>query len=472
MANELLEQDIQAIIQAGGTDSDVEKYLKDSGVSYSTEPATTQKTSKPLSRLEQIEQGNKEWRAKMDKNPFAKFMNKATDYISPQALSGKEYGPGEQNIFGDVANRPGAAIRGAIFPKPEESRIQGYMRGAGTPESQPSASESLYLKSGIQPTGNKALDVLKAYPSAFAGQAIDIATQPATWAGGIASKFLGKGAIKEVLKAGQITKATAEDILSSPLGQTVKQGITNVVESAKYPLKSGKTLGQAFGNIKNPAGLAERSQKAFYKVKSDLVSKFGDDLDKAALNNPDKSVSLRNNIDYIKLNMEDMPSEVQSVFRKTPILNSMLDNPELANNVNLRDTQQILNYLNNKVPPQIKFKHLDLLDTINDIRASQLDAFPEMANIRAIYAQSIEPYKNLRNFFKFNRTLKAIENDFGGPQGIKALKSIMPKEMIKEIGGYKNAIKLLRGFGIIGKVAIGGGVAGAAGKTAWDMFGK
>ncbi len=44
MANELLEQDIQAIIQAGGTDADVENYLKDNGISYSTEPTTTRKT--------------------------------------------------------------------------------------------------------------------------------------------------------------------------------------------------------------------------------------------------------------------------------------------------------------------------------------------------------------------------------------------------------------------------------------------
>lgn len=47
MDNELLEQDIQAIIQAGGTDTDVENYLKESNVQYSVEEPSKIAGEKP-----------------------------------------------------------------------------------------------------------------------------------------------------------------------------------------------------------------------------------------------------------------------------------------------------------------------------------------------------------------------------------------------------------------------------------------
>ena len=64
MANDLLEQDIQAIIQAGGSDRDVENYLKESGVSYSygeeNKPAKT-----GIPRYAQVEE-----EIKSRRNPF------------------------------------------------------------------------------------------------------------------------------------------------------------------------------------------------------------------------------------------------------------------------------------------------------------------------------------------------------------------------------------------------------------------
>jgi hypothetical protein len=53
MANDLLEQDIQAIIKAGGTDSDVENYLKESGVSYSIGETKSGEIMSPRSYREQ-----------------------------------------------------------------------------------------------------------------------------------------------------------------------------------------------------------------------------------------------------------------------------------------------------------------------------------------------------------------------------------------------------------------------------------
>jgi len=228
----------------------------------------------PLTFSEADFQGEAAQKVKSRLRPAGEFnkIDRIANYFMPQALSEQEYKPGERNIFGDVFERPGAAIRGAIFPNPGESRLAGYTRAAVTPESQPSAKESLYLKSGIQPTGNNVLDVVKAFPSAFAGEAIDIATQPATYAGGIIGKFLGKsakvkGIVKaageELGKAGRLAQATTQEILQSPIAETAKRGFVKAVENIK-------SLGNKFPKAMNRDWLIKQSENT-YNVADDTI---------------------------------------------------------------------------------------------------------------------------------------------------------------------------------------------------------
>jgi len=69
----------------------------------------------------------------------------------------------------------------------------------------------------------------------------------------------------------------------------------------------------------------------------------------------------------------------------------------------LKDTQDIINYVQTKIPSNIKSKHIDILDTLNDIRASQLDAFPEMEQIKADYGQVMGKYNLVRNKLRSSR---------------------------------------------------------------------
>jgi len=219
----------------------------------SEEEITPEETKIP-SYQEQRSQQEKERRARLEQTPFGKALYKTTDYLTPQFLSGKEFAPGERNIFGDVGERPGSAIRGLFFPKEGESRLGAYKRAAITPETQPSAAESLYLKSGIQPTGNKLLDVAKAYPSAFAGQTMDIATQPINWLLGMFGAKAKQPIAKEFGKAKELVKSTTEEIISSPLGETVKRGFVNAVNNVK-------SLGNKFPKIMNRDWLISQTQK-------------------------------------------------------------------------------------------------------------------------------------------------------------------------------------------------------------------
>lgn len=234
-------------------------------------------------------------------------------------------------------------------------------------------------------------------------------------------------------------------------------GIANPLtgEVVNIGLKGIGTVGKAIGNTipqiptifssSKAANLEKVINKAFIGVKQAATDKFGKDLEALSIANPNKTVSLRGVVDNINQNIGDMAPEAQAVFRKTPILKDLIDNPKLANDVPLKDTQEILNYINTKVPKNIKYNHLDVLDTLHDVKASQLDAFPEMAGVKADYQKIIEPYNQVKQYFRFNKTLNSIKNGFGGPSGIEAVKKLgLPEDVINQIGGYKNASKLIK----------------------------
>lgn len=226
-----------------------------------------------------------------------------------------------------------------------------------------------------------------------------------------------------------------------PVGTLIKSGKA-VADIAGQSI-IGKSIGRAT-SLKQANKYAEDLQREFVGIKKAATSSWAKSVDELSNANPDKTISLRNIIDDIKSNLEQMTPEARNVFRKTPKLKELIDNPELANNVTLKDTQDIINYIQTKVPSNIRANTLDIVDTLSDIRASQLDAFPEMANIRADYAKIAEPWRNIKNNFKFNNTLNAIQQDFGGDQAKFAVEQLFSPETIREMGGYKNAAKSVK----------------------------
>jgi hypothetical protein len=250
--------------------------------------------------------------------------------------------------------------------------------------------------------------------------------------------------------AGTVMLQTALAPLGYGVGKTLQYG-SKVLDNLPKALKS--EVGSKF---------AEKIRGAFYSVKKNAVDKFGSRLDQLAINNPTKSVSLRGVVDGLKSNWDELNPTAQSAIRKTPILKELIDKPELANNIKLADAQKIINFLNTKIPKNIRANNLDILDVTSDVRAAQLDAFPEMASIRADYQKVIEPWNNVKNFFKFNKVLASIEKGFGGAEGKQAIEQILPKDVIKQMGGYKAAKDAIIGLRKVAPYLIGG-AAGVAG---------
>lgn len=213
------------------------------------------------------------------------------------------------------------------------------------------------------------------------------------------------------------------------------------------------------------AEFAKSMNKAFTQEHTKQVAKFGSALDKLAIKNPQASIDLSEFVSEIIKPDSTINPQAMAVFKKVPKLADMMANPELAKTVSIRDAQDIINYLNTKVPKNIKVNNFDLLDAINTVKAEQLQAFPEMAKVRARYAKFIEPYKNIKRYFGFNKTLPAIKGEvpFGGAQGWEAAKEILPAKTIKSMKGFRMASQVKEGVTAPGKTI--GKMLGIGGKV-------
>jgi hypothetical protein len=194
-------------------------------------------------------------------------------------------------------------------------------------------------------------------------------------------------------------------------------------------------------NVNKGTNFAEQIRKAFIEAHTEKVNQFGGEINKLTAKYPNNTVDLSELLSDLQTN-PDISKQTLSVLKKVPKMGSLMENPQLASTVPLRDAQSIVNYLQTKIPREIRIKDFDLLDTINTIKGKQLESFPELAGARGEYRAFIEPYKNVKQFFKFNRLLNAIKNKFGGAEGQAAVEKILPKEVIKKMGGYRSAARL------------------------------
>lgn len=283
----------------------------------------------------------------------------------------------------------------------------------------------------------------KLLKGAIEGSAIGAALPPETSFTDLQAR--GKQAI-----TGAILGAAAEGVVA---------GVTSGIKGIKNIVKQGK----------QEVALARHVRRSFLNVKRDAVEKFGSQLERLALENSDKTVSLSSIADDINSNIESYSPEFKNAVRKIPGVKFQEGRFLFKDDVSVKEVQDMINHINTKIPTNIKANHLDILDLNYDLKAAQLDAFPEMAEIRKEYANVMQPYNQVKNQFKFNRTLTAIQNNFGGAEGKKAVQDLFadnPK-LLQRMGGYKKAMTTLKAgkdllWALVKLSAVGAGV-GAGG---------
>lgn len=280
--------------------------------------------------------------------------------------------------------------------------------------------------------------------------------------------YVGAGASEPVAStAGLLT-----DTASIPGGM---EGAVNIVKGGANLVKGGvKNIGKFFNFDQKALTISQKVRQVASASKQSAVDQFGADLDKLSKANPNKSVSLQNVIDDIR-NNPDLPYEARTVFNKTPILRDMLKNPGAKgyvdpSNVSLKNTQEIINYINTKIPKSIKANSLDILDAQHDIRAAQLNAFPEMEQARASYGRFAEDYKLIKSALNPKATPAAIRTNFSDNPAVKDAATRVLGPVMKDMEKYRKqvgTVKLIKR--LTGWAAIGA-AAGVGGKGASDLI--
>ena len=213
--------------------------------------------------------------------------------------------------------------------------------------------------------------------------------------------------------------------------------------------KKGAALGGLFGlatgaisRFSNKEGAVAKEitklRDRFFKVKKDAVDTFGNTLDDLVAQQPNNTIDLRDEALELINNFDDLEPATKAVLRKVPRLNNVIKNSDKIDdlaNVTVKDAQEIANQINAS-----KSKTGEVIDLVSDIKARQLDAFPEMSKVREEYAKIAGPFNNIKNQLKFNRLEKAVAGNFGGIEGRKAVEELLGPKTIKKLGGLKKAI--------------------------------
>lgn len=284
----------------------------------------------------------------------------------------------------------------------------------------------------------------------------DVPNMPATVGGFLGDVAVSPGGIQVLKGAGNLTIKGVQNIGKGIAGSSFGQMLR------KLPVRLSDTKSAEFAN---------KIRQAYTNTKSEAVKKFGSGLDELAIKNPDKKVNLfeNNNIQNIVTD-PDLTTEASAVFKKTPILRDIISGKR-SPEVTAKEAQDIANYLQFKVPQSVKSQHLDIIDMINEVKSSQANAFPtEMSSLRKEYARIAEPFKDLKSKLKLQNALQSIDAGFGGAVQRQQLKELFKDnpELLKEMGGYKGAGKLLSGI----KWSAGVGATAIGGKAVFDAATK
>lgn len=273
---------------------------------------------------------------------------------------------------------------------------------------------------------------------------------------------------------GQIAAQTLGGAYSNPDNRLAGAAITGAgTAAAGLGGMAIKSVGDAVRSLSTrlsgtkSAQFADKIRTAFVNVKKNAVEKFGKGLDELSSKNPNKKIDIYENTAIGDILTDpNLPSEAKVVFNKTPILKDIISG-DRASKVTLKESQDIINYVQTKVPAQIKASHLDLPEFLSEMRMAQSNAFPkEMTALRNEYAKIAQPFKDVKGQMRFNQLLGSIDRGFGGAEGKQAIKELFKDnpEILKEIGGYRKAGFLIKGAlgasGLAGTYAVGKGVFG------------
>jgi hypothetical protein len=220
-------------------------------------------------------------------------------------------------------------------------------------------------------------------------------------------------------------------------------------------------------NIKDPTRLSDKMRDTVIQVKRKASEKFGKAIDFLTEKYPKRTINLKDQIDIMIEEAKGQP-KLKSMIRRIPKLKEMVENPELSKKLTLRESQDILNALKSKVSPaklagrNITPDDLPVLDFIDDVRYQQLDIFPEMQQARTDYANVLQKYNVIKKDLKVGSLINAMETRWRDPEIKKRIKQLLPADIIREMGGYRQTVRFIKNATWLGRRIAAAAIISAA----------
>ena len=299
---------------------------------------------------------------------------------------------------------------------------------------------------------------------------------------GIAGRPKPEPPLQPVTPAGKVI-GTGAGILAALLGPG-KLGFRATKSAVKAT--AGKVPGIANATVKD-IEFAERVQNTAFQTIRNAGTKFGDDIAKLEGTNPTEAVDITEAVTNFAANAAenaDIARRLKAGIRVSGSkkVKEFFDQVQDPNQVvtlakmTLKESQEIVRAVQ-KAPNLIsKFtkgklarfdpNEIAFLEFINDIRAAQLQAFPQFANTLKSFSETMQKWRQVKNFFKAGKTIGAVKGKFGDPQLEKMAFDMLSPAVIKSIGGVRNVVRIANGLKWVGIVAGGSAVAGIAGAGA------
>ena len=234
--------------------------------------------------------------------------------------------------------------------------------------------------------------------------------------------------------------------------------------------------------------LAEETRKSLNQVKHGAVESYGIDYDKY-VKNSDKVIDTKNIVNNFVQDAEDSfgniyqePDFLEAIAKKDPLATRIKGLIDKVNNEEIDVSQEISVQEADRLQKWIKglpgiknkigkggrgFSDMTnserlLVGLANDIKASVIEAHPELSATNKAYGETMNDIKNVRKFLRFGTATENLKNYHGMNIEPKlAFQRVLPSGVMKKITDLSSAIRNANIAKQLAKITgIGGAVGG------------
>lgn len=235
--------------------------------------------------------------------------------------------------------------------------------------------------------------------------------------------------------------------LPSMQGTIGRSAIKGVAKGATAPIRNLPSPGDLMNVTKNELPFIERMSGEFKSAERGLGQTFGKQLDDLSNANPERFVNAGEALANLQESMALSP-HLKSLVNETdtPLIARYLANPNIAENVSLREMQNAINELTSQTTIRklqglgVRPNDNPFMGVINDFKDAQLSAFPEMSGVRKEFRTGKEAAKTLRPKFQERSMSRALKTGFDENPVLKRdLERLLPKKVVGELYGATKA---------------------------------